>query len=148
MTSGRRCGTEKPEGGSGAPPAGRPRLFTPGLTATPWSLSFPRCETRSDKSSLGENFVMPSGLMHSLGVSWDWGGMPDPSGMRGNPTAHFSRSPAVDGCIHRAAGSLLTDECRTLQNCETGKAKITCGYRLPAKRECWRGTAHSHKGAS
>ncbi|XP_032752357.1 ADP-ribose glycohydrolase MACROD1 isoform X3 [Rattus rattus] len=39
----------------------------------------------------------------------------------------------VDGCIHRAAGSLLTDECRTLQNCETGKAKITCGYRLPAK---------------
>lgn len=44
----------------------------------------------------------------------------------------------MDGCIHRAAGSLLTDECRTLQNCETGKAKITCGYRLPAKCECKR----------
>lgn len=42
----------------------------------------------------------------------------------------------MDGCIHRAAGPLLTDECRTLQNCETGKAKITCGYRLPAKCEC------------
>lgn len=41
----------------------------------------------------------------------------------------------MDGCIHRAAGPLLTDECRTLQSCETGKAKITGGYRLPAKCE-------------
>lgn len=41
----------------------------------------------------------------------------------------------MDGCIHRAAGPLLTDECRTLQSCETGQAKITGGYRLPAKCE-------------
>ncbi|GAB5569430.1 ADP-ribose glycohydrolase MACROD2 [Prionailurus iriomotensis] len=93
-------------------------------------------ETSQVKKSLSEKVSLYRGDITLLEVDAIVNAEPEIfSEKRENTEANASLlgGGGVDGCIHRAAGPCLLAECRNLNGCETGHAKITCGYDLPAK---------------